>query len=97
MVAVVSDQGASTTGFGNYVVLRHDFSEPTLINGQWVTLVHSLGAHLDPVGALSVGPKIGIGQQIGMHRRNAAAVRNSQVRRYPVNYSADNPSLNLNV
>ena len=34
VVAVVSDQSDATTGFGNYVVLRHDFLEPQLINGQ---------------------------------------------------------------
>ena len=65
VVAVVGDQGASTTGFGNYVILRHDFSQPTLINGQWVIHVHLLYAHLDRVGTLSVGQEIGIGQQIG--------------------------------
>ncbi|MFK7941311.1 MAG: peptidoglycan DD-metalloendopeptidase family protein, partial [Paracoccaceae bacterium] len=61
----MSDQGASTTGFGNYVVLRHDFAEPVLINGHTVTHVHSLYAHLDSVQSLSVGQQIGIGQQIG--------------------------------
>jgi len=65
VVAVVGDRGGSTTGFGNYVILRHDFLEPTLVNGRWVTQVHSLYAHLDTVGALSVGQEIGIGQQIG--------------------------------
>jgi Ca2+-binding RTX toxin-like protein len=65
IVAVVSDQGSATTGFGNYVVLRHDLPEPTLINGQSVTQVHSLYAHLDTVSALSVGQQIGIGTQIG--------------------------------
>ncbi|MCW5738087.1 MAG: peptidoglycan DD-metalloendopeptidase family protein [Enhydrobacter sp.] len=65
VVAAVSDQGGATSGFGNYVVLRHDLPEPTLINGQWVTKVHSLYAHLDAVSALSVGQQIGIGSQIG--------------------------------
>ena len=65
VVAVVSDQGASTTGFGNYVVLRHDLPQATLINGQMVDHVYSLYAHLDSVSALSIGQQIGIGQQVG--------------------------------
>ncbi|MGI3187359.1 peptidoglycan DD-metalloendopeptidase family protein, partial [Nioella aestuarii] len=65
VLSVVADQGAATTGFGNYVVLRHDLAEPVLINGQTVTHVHSLYAHLDSVLLLSAGQQIGIGQQIG--------------------------------
>ncbi|GAB5437843.1 peptidoglycan DD-metalloendopeptidase family protein [Falsiruegeria mediterranea] len=65
VVDVVSDQGSSTSGFGNYVVLRHELPEPTQINGQLVTHVHSLYAHLDNVETLSVGQSIGIGQKIG--------------------------------
>ncbi|MBO9400933.1 peptidoglycan DD-metalloendopeptidase family protein, partial [Shimia sp. R9_3] len=65
VVSVVSDQDFSTSGFGNYVVLRHDFAEPTLYNGQIITHVHSLYAHLDSVEAMSVGQQISIGQQIG--------------------------------
>jgi hypothetical protein len=29
--AVVADQGAATTGFGDQVALRHDLTEPTTI------------------------------------------------------------------
>jgi Ca2+-binding RTX toxin-like protein len=65
VVAVVSDQVESSAGFGNFVVLRHDFSEPKLINGQSVTHVHSLYAHLDSVEPLFVGQQVGIGQPIG--------------------------------
>ncbi|MEQ9695217.1 peptidoglycan DD-metalloendopeptidase family protein, partial [Shimia sp. SDUM112013] len=65
VVRIVPDQSAATTGYGNYVILRHDFAEPTLINGQSVTHVHSLYAHLDTVEALTLGQEISIGQQIG--------------------------------
>lgn len=65
VVAVVSNQGSAMTGFGNYVVLRHDFATPTLINGQLVTHVHSLYAHLESVSAIAVGHQVAIGQQIG--------------------------------
>lgn len=64
VVALVADQGASTVGFGNYVVLRHDLAQPTLINGQMVDHLHSLYAHLDSVAALTIGNQIGIGTQI---------------------------------
>ncbi|WP_176847380.1 peptidoglycan DD-metalloendopeptidase family protein, partial [Roseicitreum antarcticum] len=73
VVAVISNQGTATTGFGNYIVLRHDLPEPTLINGQWVTQVHSLYAHLDTVSALSVGQQLGIGTQIGTLGRSGYA------------------------
>ncbi|MDP3241766.1 MAG: M23 family metallopeptidase, partial [Reyranella sp.] len=65
VIAVVSNQGASTTGFGNYVVIRHDLPEPTLVDGVSVTRVNSLYAHLDNVSGLSVGSVVSIGQQIG--------------------------------
>ena len=73
VVSIVSNQGSTTTGFGNYVVLRHDLPEPTLINGQWVTQVHSLYAHLDTVSAFAVGQQIGIGTQIGTLGRSGYA------------------------
>lgn len=34
VVAVVSNQGGSTTGFGSHVVLRHDLAAPITVNGQ---------------------------------------------------------------
>ncbi|WP_340587503.1 peptidoglycan DD-metalloendopeptidase family protein, partial [Erythrobacter alti] len=65
VIAIVGDQGGSTTGFGNYIILRHDLPEPEVINGITVTHVHSLYAHLDSVAGLSVGQDVAIGQQIG--------------------------------
>lgn len=63
--SVVLNQSGATTGFGNYSVLRHNLSEPTLINGQWVSQVHSLYARLDTVGTITVGQQVAIGTQIG--------------------------------
>ncbi|RMA42342.1 peptidoglycan DD-metalloendopeptidase family protein [Rhodophyticola porphyridii] len=65
VVSVVADQGSATTGFGNYIVLRHDFEEPRLIGGQSVSHVYSLYAHLDTVASMTIGQEISIGQQIG--------------------------------
>lgn len=65
VVEVVSDQGSATTGFGNYVVLKHDLPAPVTVNGQTVSTVYSLYAHLDTVAGLAVGDQVGIGQQIG--------------------------------
>ncbi|WP_439614414.1 peptidoglycan DD-metalloendopeptidase family protein [Reyranella sp.] len=65
VVAAVSDQGTSTSGFGNYVVIRHELPEPTWINGSLVDHVNSLYAHLDSVTSVAVGSIVGIGQQIG--------------------------------
>lgn len=42
VVAVISNPSGSTTGFGNYVVLRHDLAKPITVNGQTVTSVHIL-------------------------------------------------------
>jgi murein DD-endopeptidase MepM/ murein hydrolase activator NlpD len=65
VIAVVADQGASTTHFGNYVVVQHDLPSPTLVNGVPVDRVNSIYAHLNSVEALSVGDPIAIGQQLG--------------------------------
>ncbi|MBK5931713.1 peptidoglycan DD-metalloendopeptidase family protein [Halochromatium salexigens] len=72
VVAVVDDQRTATTGFGNHVVVRHDLAAPILVNGQTVTHVHSLYAHLhsaaygdEQTDAVRVGDAIGIGEQIG--------------------------------
>uniref|UniRef100_UPI002630E090 peptidoglycan DD-metalloendopeptidase family protein n=1 Tax=uncultured Altererythrobacter sp. TaxID=500840 RepID=UPI002630E090 len=65
IVAIVSDQSASNTGFGNYVIIRHDLETPQTINGILVTHVHSLYAHLDTVENFVVGQEVAIGQQIG--------------------------------
>ncbi|MDI3337928.1 peptidoglycan DD-metalloendopeptidase family protein [Defluviimonas aestuarii] len=65
VVEVVSNQGGSTTGFGNYLVLRHDLPTVISVNGQSVTTVYSLYAHLDTVAGVSLGDQISIGTQIG--------------------------------
>ena len=52
---VVDDEGGETTGFGNRVVLRHDLPEPIQWNGQTVTHVHSLYAHLQSVTSIDPG------------------------------------------
>ena len=72
VVAVVDDQGSATSGFGNHVVVRHDLAAPIVIDGQTVTHVHSLYAHLqsaaygaDQTTPISVGDAIAIGEQIG--------------------------------
>ncbi len=64
VVAVVSNQGSSTTGFGNYVVIRHDLPHAELINGKMVSSVYSLYAHLATVG-VSEGEIVSIGYQVG--------------------------------
>jgi len=64
VVAVVSNQGSSTTGFGNCVVIRHDLPHAELINGKMVGSVYSLYAHLATVG-VSEGEIVSIGYQVG--------------------------------
>ncbi|SFE41999.1 Ca2+-binding protein, RTX toxin-related [Sulfitobacter brevis] len=63
--AVVSHQGGATTGFGNYVVIRHHLPQQITLNGETVTYVNSLYAHLDSVTGLTVGQAVSMGQQIG--------------------------------
>ncbi|MCA9204608.1 MAG: peptidoglycan DD-metalloendopeptidase family protein, partial [Planctomycetales bacterium] len=70
VVAVVDDQGSATTGFGNYVVVRHDLADPIVSDGMIVTQVYSLYAHLDTASytdgtSIAVGHAIAIGEQIG--------------------------------
>lgn len=65
VVAVVPDRRDATTGFGNYVVLRHDLPRPQTVNGQTVDKLHSLYAHLDTVEALAVGSVVAMGAPLG--------------------------------
>lgn len=65
VVTVVDDQNGSTSGFGNYVVLRHELPTPMTINGQTVSQIYSLYGHMDSVAGLTVGQTIPIGHQIG--------------------------------
>lgn len=62
-VVSVGDDGNS--GFGKYIVLRHDLPEPELINGQLVSSVYSLYAHLDDNSLVIEGMSVSIGQKIG--------------------------------
>lgn len=39
VVAVVSNRGGSTSGFGNHVVLRHDLAVPITVNGQQIAML----------------------------------------------------------
>lgn len=64
VVDVVNNQNGATTGFGNYVVIRHDLAQPITIGGQTVTQVNSLYAHLDTV-EIQQGDNVSIGEQIG--------------------------------
>lgn len=64
VIAVIGDQGASTTGFGNYVLIRHDLPATEMINGHAVTSVYSLYAHLSST-AVTVGQEVTANTVIG--------------------------------
>lgn len=73
MLEVVDDQGGTTTGFGNHVVIRHYLPQPINLNGQTVSYVNSLYAHLETVAGLSVGQAVSMGQQIGTLGKSGSA------------------------
>lgn len=68
VVEVGMSQGGVVTGYGNFVVLRHDLPQPVQFGGQSHTFFHTLFANLDSVYEMAVGQHVRIGQPIGTMR-----------------------------